>query len=651
MCQENAFNTLLKDTGAIMLQLKRAYALHQKQSDSFALVNNHALESSRALAFEEGIAIGLLQQAQEDQNKSDFTHSVVMLQSALPLFNNHPEQRKKKVRALCFAGDAYWYLNKTDSVAYYYYRALDEINAAGITDSVLLLDTYSKLLLLWLNLNDTYSPSTGAIDKYTESAILYFNKSAQQQHTSFIFRTSILINQGHIKRMQKHYDSSRYYYRQYLQLMGVDTMTHLGPESWEAAMILNICESFIEEKKGDSALYYARVLLSKIEFKKNENQIYYLVARYLEGKALCLQKKYKKAIEITVPALQLAQQKKLLFRTHYAHEALAEAYAATGEYQKAWKEQKTYITITDSLRKTSNIQAISQMEMRYRMAESKKELAEKELAITRKDASLRNQRTLSLAISIVSMLLLLIGFLLYRHKSSKQRIKLLQIEKQMEISHLNAMIEGEEKERRRLATELHDGIGGLLGSIRLQLSSAIRNYKTQDRSADFKFILKLLENTYADLRKTAHNLMPETLQQEGLETATRLFCLGISPNAKPDIIFESVGELPPIPPSIELSLYRMIQELVHNIIKHANASKALVQLVYIDNKLGLTVEDDGQGFDVHQKVQKQQGMGLSAIRKRVKSLGGNMDISASPGEGTSIYIEIIISRNENSTVS
>jgi signal transduction histidine kinase len=249
------------------------------------------------------------------------------------------------------------------------------------------------------------------------------------------------------------------------------------------------------------------------------------------------------------------------------------------------------------------------------------------------------------------MLLLLIGFLLYRYKSSKQRIKLLQIEKQMEISHLNAMIEGEEKERRRLATELHDGIGGLLGSIRLQLSSAIRNYKTQDRSADFKFILKLLENTYADLRKTAHNLMPETLQQEGLETATRLFCLGISTNGKPDIIFESVGELPPIPPSIELSLYRMIQELVHNIIKHANASKALVQLVYIDNKLGLTVEDDGQGFDVQQKVQEQQGMGLSAIRKRVKSLGGNMDISGSPGEGTSIYIEIIISRNENITIA
>jgi signal transduction histidine kinase len=141
--------------------------------------------------------------------------------------------------------------------------------------------------------------------------------------------------------------------------------------------------------------------------------------------------------------------------------------------------------------------------------------------------------------------------------------------------------------------------------------------------------------------------MPETLQQEGLVKATQLFCRSIHKGGKTEVIFETVGELPVLPPHIELSLYRMMQELVHNIIKHGNAGRALVQLAYIENRLALTVEDDGDGFTPGDETTNQEGMGLTTIRNRVRSLGGTIDVSSTPGEGTSVYIEIIIGKSEN----
>jgi signal transduction histidine kinase len=638
---------LLKDTGAILKQLNLSDSISARYPDSAMQLANQALQSSEALKFIKGMETALFQVAMFYQSKNDFLRSVPPLQTALLYCDNTQEGYRKKVRLLYSIGDAYWYSSKSDSAALYYYRALDEINAAKIEAPATLLETYSKLILMWVNLNDTYVPATGTIDKYTESAISYFNKAALQQNQTIAFRSRVLLNQGHIKRMEKNYDSTRYYYRQFLQLVHTNDSMPVNPSGWIVATLLNISESFLEEKKADSTIFYANKVIRKIGIKKKEGQMYYLVAHYFIGKALCLQQKYSEAIRVTLPALQMAKQNNRDYVIYFAHDVLSQAYGATGEYRKAWEAQKAYTASIDSTRKNSNIQAISQMEMRYRVAENKKELAEKELALARKDNSIRNQRTLIAVISGGAALLLLISFLLYRHHSNKQRIKLLQVEQEMEISHLNAMIQGEEKERSRLARELHDGIGGLLGSIRLQLSSALKTYRIEDRSEDFSFILKLLEGAYADLRKTAHNLMPETLQQEGLVKATQLFCRSIHKGGKTEVIFETVGELPALPPHIELSLYRMMQELVHNIIKHGNAGKALVQLAYIDNRLALTVEDDGDGFTPGDETTNQEGMGLTTIRNRVRSLGGTIDVSSTSGEGTSVYIEIIIGKSEN----
>ena len=651
--QNKSSSLQLKDSTAIFDQLRHSESLSRRKKDSALLLANQALESSNALQFRKGIAAALDMQGDIYQNNSEFQLSTTLYRSALPYCENNIDGMERTADIYMGIGDNFWYTNQADSAASYYYKALDEINAAAITKPSLLLMVYSKLILLWTNMNDTYSTATGPPDKYIESAISYFNKAAQHQDQDERFKANVWMNEGHIKRMLKQYDSARYFYQAALHLVFKDHNAPINPSGAIAATLLNMSESFLEERKTDSSIVYARLVIGKIRASKSKALLFYLVAHYFIGKAYYLQNRYEEAINILTTALKESQQNNIGYARHIAYETLAKAYAATGQYYKAWEAQSTFTNLSDSLKRSGSIQAISQMELRYRMVENKKELAEKELVIIRRDNSLKNQRLLTTAISVGAVLILLIGFLLYRYQTNKQRTRLLQVEQQMEISHLNAMIQGEEKERRRLATELHDGIGGLLGSIRLQLSSAIKTYKTEDRSEDFSHILTLLESTYADLRKTAHNLMPETLQQEGLEKATRLFCRSLATNGGTEILFEAVGTMPALPPHAELSLYRIIQELVHNIIKHSDAQKALVQLAFMENRVALTVEDDGKGFIPDNIItgNESQGMGLFTIHNRVKLMGGQMDISSSPGKGTSIYIEITIGKAEHNTIA
>jgi signal transduction histidine kinase len=130
------------------------------------------------------------------------------------------------------------------------------------------------------------------------------------------------------------------------------------------------------------------------------------------------------------------------------------------------------------------------------------------------------------------------------------------------------------------------------------------------------------------------------LLQEGLVKASSLFCERVRKGHTLAIDFETWGDIRRLPTEIELAVYRIIQELVHNILKHAKASQSVVQIVFHDNQLCITVEDDGSGIPAGHS----EGVGLRSIRERVHSMNGQVDIASSPGKGTSVYIELAIKR-------
>lgn len=195
------------------------------------------------------------------------------------------------------------------------------------------------------------------------------------------------------------------------------------------------------------------------------------------------------------------------------------------------------------------------------------------------------------------------------------------------------IMNAEEKERSRIARDLHDGVCGTLAAVKMHLS-AVQAQHTFGESADFKQALHLLDAVSNEVRKTAHSLMPEVLQKYGLDEALHHYCQNLAPCCSANINYYRAGDPLRFDAGFELATYRITQELMHNAIRHAQASQVLVQLD-LQEDLVLTIEDDGIGF---REEQLRPGSGLDNLRQHVNSLGGAICWESQESEGTAVTI-------------
>ena len=251
--------------------------------------------------------------------------------------------------------------------------------------------------------------------------------------------------------------------------------------------------------------------------------------------------------------------------------------------------------------------------------------------------------TIFIVIFIVLILLLLYAYK-QRAKSMKQRDELhaLAMEKEKQnskISTLTALLEGQEQERGRLARDLHDGLGGLLSGTKHQLSY-LDPHQSENIEEGISKSIKQIDGAVEELRRVAHNLMPDLLVKYGLEVAIQEFASRIS-NSALDIHTEFINYNNSLSEEKQLIIYRIIQELVNNAIKHAEASEIIIQISQEENVLNLTVEDNGKGFD-HKGLNVKKTAGFHNIESRVQFLKGTMNIISELNIGTSIELQIPI---------
>ncbi|MGU3375007.1 ATP-binding protein [Chryseobacterium sp. M5A1_1a] len=251
--------------------------------------------------------------------------------------------------------------------------------------------------------------------------------------------------------------------------------------------------------------------------------------------------------------------------------------------------------------------------------------------------------TIFIIIFIVLIILLLYAYK-QRANSLKRRDELhalaMEKEKQnLKISTLTALLEGQEQERGRLARDLHDGLGGLLSGTKLQLSY-LDTHESQTIQDGISKSINQIDDAVEELRRVAHNLMPDLLMKYGLEVAIQEFASRMS-NTTLHIHTEFIKYSNTISEKKQLLLYRIIQELVNNVIKHADASEIIIQISEEKNVLNLTVEDDGKGFD-HAALDMRKIAGFHNIESRVQFLKGTMDITSELNIGTSIELQIPI---------
>lgn len=416
----------------------------------------------------------------------------------------------------------------------------------------------------------------------------------------------------------------------------------LGNFNLESAILLNLSDGLLAS--GDYAkmkTYVDRSLLLHRNLGSLDGEVLSLRALsmyYLQTKDFSNARKY--AIE----SATLAKKSDRTLDHAEAIHILSNAAYATGDMSEGLKHYREYGDSIKSLVKKVLSDKSANLEKKYET--EKKEAQIKKLVAERKiqELSIRQKNILNYILIGSAAALLIISLLVYRNYKNKQKLqqqRINELEKEKQLTATEAVLKGEEQERTRLAKDLHDGLGGMLSGIKYSLNTMKGNLvMTPDNAQAFERSLDMLDSSINEMRRVAHNMMPEALVKFGLDTALKDFSNDINKSGALQVSYQSIGiENAGIDQITAITVYRIIQELINNTMKHASAVTAIVQVTRSNGHITITVEDDGIGFNPG-VLKQSKGIGWTNIQSRVEYLKGTLDIQSEPGKGTSVHIEL-----------
>jgi signal transduction histidine kinase/Flp pilus assembly protein TadD len=404
-----------------------------------------------------------------------------------------------------------------------------------------------------------------------------------------------LSNLGEIYGIKGDEITARIYFR---QALAIDEKTQ--DKFGQIISMMNLAGTFVQSNTPDSAFYY-----------------------------------YTKA-EKNAKTLNAKQQ--LL----YIYSGISEIYEITGDYRNALKYNKLYAQYQDSLYNETKAEQIAEAEARY--ASLKKDQEIQNLKNTQAIAEIEQRQYQSERIAWISLFVMAIIVLTYLYKryKYKQTQEFSKKMLQQKESYLKAIVETQEEERKRIAKDLHDGVGQSLSGIKLAMVNIVSKmpgeYKTE--ISKLTELSQIIDNACIEVRSISHQMMPRLLQEDGLipsiaDMLDKSFRLSdIKYN------FEHYGMERRLKDNIEIGVYRICQELINNIIKHSEATNVNVQLFRNGKIMVLLVEDNGKGFEFQNK--KDSGIGLLNISSRVETIHGEFNLEPSPHSGTLATIRIPI---------
>ena len=323
----------------------------------------------------------------------------------------------------------------------------------------------------------------------------------------------------------------------------------------------------------------------------------------------------------------------------------------TQDYEQAVTYLQKYVATKDSLENAITERQLNELEIAYQTEQKEREILTLERQNYQAGLALEKEQFQSYLHVFVfsSMLVLLVsgGYIFFRKKQheaekreQERKIQVHALQHQQQTQVLSALIEGQEKERQRLASDLHDGLAGRLSGIAFNLATFTQEAHPKPEAHDIRNIVAHMNSALAELRCIARNLTPKTLSEKGLQVALEDYCSSLK-GIGSNIVLQFYDTEETLEEQVNLTLYRIIQELIHNAVKYAQASEILVQYIQENHAVNITVEDDGVGFDIH-RLPSGSSMGLTNVRTRVSYLNGNMEIQSSPGRGTTVWIQVSV---------
>ncbi len=305
---------------------------------------------------------------------------------------------------------------------------------------------------------------------------------------------------------------------------------------------------------------------------------------------------------------------------------------------------KSYSVLQDSIYNQDKASAIAEMQTKYETAEKERLASEAELKATQ--ATTRSRTFLALFLAALAVAAATFFYFRHRQRTAaliaeqQEQLHIKEVEellKDQEIKSINAVLEGQEGERVRIAKDLHDRLGSMLTTVKWSFDGYLEGSTDRQDLAPLQKANRMLDDAYQEVRRISHDMVSGVLTKFGLVPAVEELCNAINASRRLEAKLVVFGMEERPDNQVEITLYRVIQELMSNILKHAKASTVTIQISRIEDELNVTVEDDGQGFD---PAAVKSGMGLKNIEARVRGINGSVFFDTGKGNGTSVLIEV-----------
>jgi two-component system, NarL family, sensor kinase len=621
------------DTSKVVLLNEMASKYQHVNPERAMALANQSVDLAKRLKFEFGLGVAYRLTGILFTDKSNFDTGAMYYNQSAELFKNQKDSRSARYRGMLQHnfGVIYHYKGSYDSAVIYYQEAARVYKE--LKDDGLLFLTYNNLSTLYTQILD--------------------NKTALKYAEECVQISSRLNDPYKISVASLAMASAKSELKEYA---GIDTLidkvisisTQNG-NYYMLGMGYKFLGKYQIESKNDKKASVASFKAALLYMTKAGNAYEIVAANQNLGYSYFLNGDDDQAAYYYKIAIDQSKKSGLLQLEQYTLKNLSELEEKRKNFSAAHGYLKEYISVNDSVMSKTHQENIQALEAKYQSEIKDARILQLDDEKMIQKLSIRQKSTLNYILIGSLVALMLVAFLVYRNLRHRQQLakqqdelqqqRIRELEKDKQLIAVDSLLKGQEEERSRLAKDLHDGLGGLLSGVKYSLSNMKDNLiVTPDNMAVFERSLDMLDTSIKELRRVAHNMMPEMLTKFGLDEALKEYCNTINTAKRITLQYQSLGMEKRPDSSTEIIIYRIVQELLNNILKHAEASQAFIQVIREDNRLNIVVEDNGKGFDTV-ILEKSKGAGWANIRSRVEYLKGQLDIHSEPGKGTLVNIE------------
>jgi signal transduction histidine kinase len=609
----------LSDTSNIRSALQLARSLTSTHPDSAYGILANTLSRSEQLQYSFGQGLSWLYKGIIETNRPQLDQAEQSFRKAIRAFEQTAAGRRQLHRAYSNLGNVAFLRGAYDQSLRLQLQAI-ELGEKYPGDDINYL--YSNVAAVLMQTGR----GAATVMPYIKKA-----EAAALKDNNYPALSRIYNNAGLALSLDRLWDSSLVYFHKALKVAREQQVRDM-----EQMALSNTGIILLQQKKPDSAVNYLEqaVAMDSLATAYTRNR-----TRAALGMSYLQLHRIAEARPLLKAQFAAAQQSGNLQDLREAYYGMSLLSGKEGKFEEGYRHAWNYIHANDSIAGYEVINNINNLEVKYKTSEKEKKIIQNQLRIAKQERELQRRNNLLILAAAAAVLLGLILLLLRTTQRNRKRILLQRIrnmEQENAIEKLQATIAGEESERSRIARELHDGLSAMVAAAKMNLAVLGRESDTAMRSEVYQNTLDLLDEVGTELRLTAHNMMPTAIAAHSLDEAIANFCNYAAKGKNINIDFQAYGDFGQLPDNYRLTVYRIIQELVNNVVKHAKASSALVQLMLQDGILSVTVEDNGKGMNENTA---SEGMGMQSIHDRVKSLQGQISFNARTNKGTSVYIE------------